>query len=341
VGFGTGLRHVSPIAFPFRLAVFPLALLVSLPLRLEAQLLARDIVQTEVDRCERNMKAVRVEIGNRYEKRLSELRAVFQKAGDLEGALAVRAEEQRALAEPERPLESRHLVEEPRSLKELQTELLSKQSEMIAQIVLEAVPKLVEMKKNLTVAGKLDEAVEVRSAIQRLQDATSPAQRLAAGAQVSAEEVYQAYQSSKERADKIYRGVKVLLRGRVAGVRPDPREPGALTLVLFGGVEGALVDCAFPIGEYRVREERQGQGIVYVVAHGNNDSAALRVSRGAWLSLRAGATVLTAGCDSLDVGCRGGEAGGGRGWVVHGALRKPCSPLARVAARAFFGIELC
>jgi hypothetical protein len=281
----------------FLLAVCPLALLVAVPLRLEAQLLARDIVQTEVDRCERNMKAVRVEIGNRYEKRLSELRAVFQKAGDLEGALAVRAEEQRALAEPERPLESRHLVEEPRSLKELQAELLSKQSEMVAQIVLEAVPKLVEMKKNLTVAGKLDEAVEVRSAIQRLQDATAPAQRLAAGAQVSAEEVYQAYQSSKERADKIYRGVKVMLRGRVAGVRPDPREPGALTLVLFGGVEGALVDCAFPIGEYRVREERQGQGIVYVVAHGNNDSAALRVPRG-------GVAEFTGRCDGSDGGLR-------------------------------------
>ena len=168
---------------------------------------------------------------------------------------------------------------------------------MIAQIVLEAVPKLVEMKKSLTVAGKLDEAVEVRSAIQRLQDATSPAQRLAPGAQVSAEEVYQAYQSSKERADKIYKGVKVLLRGRVAGVRPDPREPGALTLVLFGGVEGALVDCAFPAGEYRVREERQGQGIVYVVAHGNNDSAAMRLPRGA-------VAEFTGRCDGSDGGLR-------------------------------------
>jgi len=281
----------------FLFAALPTVLFVAVPGRSDAQLLAKDIVQTEVDRCERNMKAVRVEIGNRYEKRLSELRAVFQKAGDLEGALAVRAEEQRALAEPERPLESRHLVEEPRSLKEVQTELLSKQSEMIAQIVLEAVPKLVEMKKSLTVAGKLDEAVEVRSAIQRLQDATSPAQRLAAGTQVSAEEVYQAYQSSKERADKIYKGVKVLLRGRVAGVRPDPREPGALTLVLFGGVEGALVDCAFPVGEYRVREERQGQGVVYVVAHGNNDSSAMRLPRGA-------VAEFTGRCDGSDGGLR-------------------------------------
>jgi hypothetical protein len=278
-------------------ALLPLCLFLVAPLQAGAQMLAKDIVQAEVDRCERSMKSVRVEIGNRYEKRLLELRTGFQKAGDLEGALAVRSEEQRAHADPERPLESRHLVEEPRSLKELQSELLGKQSEMIAQIVLEAVPKLVEMKKTLTVAGKLDEAVEVRVAIQRLQDATSPAQRLSAGAQVSAEEVYQAYQSSKERADKTYRGVKLLLRGRVAGVRPDPREPGALTLVLFGGVEGALVDCAFPPGEYRVREERQGQTVVYVVGHANNDSGALRVQRG-------GVAEFTGRCDGSDGGLR-------------------------------------
>jgi hypothetical protein len=262
-----------------------------------AQMLAKDIVQTELDRCERNMKAVRTEIGNRYEKKLQELRASFQKAADLEGALAVRSEEQRIASEPERPLEARHLVEEPRGLKEVQAELLSKQSEMIAQIVLEAVPKLVEMKKTLTIAGKLDEAVEVRSAIQRLQDATTPAQRLPNGAFVSAEEVYQSYQSSKERADKIYRGVKLLLRGRVAGIRPDPREPGAVTLVLYGGLEGALVDCAFPQGEYRVREERQGQSIVYVVGHTNNDSGALRVQRGA-------VAEFMGRCDGSDGGIR-------------------------------------
>jgi hypothetical protein len=295
--FGTGLGMPPRSLFRPPLVLLPIFLSLAAPLQVGAQLLARDIVQTEVDRCERNMKSVRVEIGNRYEKRLLELRAGFQKAGDLEGALAVRSEEQRTLADPERPLESRHLVEEPRSLKELQLELLGKQSEMISQIVLEAVPKLVEMKKTLTVAGKLDEAVEVRTAIQRLQEATSPAQRLSAGAQVTAEEVYQAYQSSKDRADKIYRGVKVLLRGRVAGVRPDPRESGALTLVLFGGVEGALVDCAFPTGEYRVREERQGQVVVYVVAHGNNDAGALRLQRGA-------VAEFTGKCDGLDGGLR-------------------------------------
>ncbi len=225
-----------------------------------------DGAQAEVDRSERRIREVRVEIGNRYEKRLAELRVIYQKAADLENALAVRAEEQRVVAEAEHPLEGRHLVEEPRLLKEAQTELLSKQGEMVAQIVQESVPKLVELKKALTVAGKLDEATEVRGLIQRLQEANSPAQRLPNNAQVTAEEVAQAYQSARERADKMYRGPRLLVRGKVAGVRPDPAEPGAFTLVLFGGADGTLVDCAFSMAEYRVREERAGAAVVYVVA---------------------------------------------------------------------------
>jgi hypothetical protein len=109
---------------------------------------------------------------------LAELRGAYQKAADLENALLVRAELQRLTSEGERPLDASNLVEEPRLLKEAQAELLAKQNEMISQIVQTTVPKLVEIKKALTVAGKLDEAVEVRSAILRLQDDASPAQRL-------------------------------------------------------------------------------------------------------------------------------------------------------------------
>lgn len=257
------------------------------------QVQSREIVQAEVDRCERNIRAVRVEIGNRYEKKLAELKIYYQKMADLEGALAVRAEEQRVAAEAALPLDGRHVVAEPKALRDAQSELVGKQGEMLGQIVQEALPKLVEFKKTLTMAGRLDEAVEVRSAIQRLQDLASPAQRLNSGSAVTAEEVYLAYQSSKERADKVYRGVKLLIRGRVAGVRPDPRDPSLTALVLYGGTEGALLDCVFASPEYRVREERQGQNLVYVVAHSNADTNALRIPRG-------GVAEFTGRCDGLD-----------------------------------------
>ena len=248
--------------------------------RSHAQVTSADAVQAEVERCERRIREVRVEIGNRYEKRLGELRAVFQKAADLESALLVRNEERRLGAEADMPLDSRHLVEEPRVLREAQLELLAKQTEMVTQIVQEVVPRLVDMKKALTVGGRLDEALEVRNSIQRLQDAGAPAQRLSAGAQVIADDVALAYQSAKERADKIYKGVKVSLRGRVAGVRPDAKDPSSNVLVLFGGADGSLVDCSFQSNEYRVREERSAQNVFYVVAHANGDVPVLKVQRG-------------------------------------------------------------
>jgi len=248
-----------------------------------AQVGVMEAVQTEVERSELQIREVRVEFGNRYEKKLAELKLVYQKAADLENALVVRGEEKRVETEPNRPLETRHLVEEPRLLKDAQLELLAKQTEMITQIVQAIVPKLLEVKKKLTMDGKLDDAVEVRSMIQRLQDASSPAQRLSNNSVVAAEEVFQAYQSSRDRADKMYRGPRLILRGKVVGIRLDPKETGAFTLVLFGGAEGALVDCAFPQTEYRVREERSGQNVFFVVARSNSDPAAatLRVQRGA------------------------------------------------------------
>jgi len=267
-----------------------------------AQTTSADAVQAEVDRGERRIREVRVEIGNRYEKRLGDLRAAFQKTADLENALAVRSEEKRIAVEPETALDARNLVEEPRALRDLQSELLAKQTEMVAQIIQEIVPKLVDVKKALTVAGKLDEAVEVRNGIQKLQDAGAPAQRLSNGSQVTAEEVYMAYQSAKERADKMYKSVKVILRGRVVGVRPDARDSTSNVLVLYGGAEGALVDCAFQPGEYKVREERSGQTIFYVVAHVTGDVPALRLQRGAVAELQGR-------CEGAEGGVRFGNCG--------------------------------
>ncbi len=243
-----------------------------------AQVSSQEAMRGEVEKSERQIREVRIEIGNRYEKKLAELRSVYQKAADLENALAVRAEEQRVAMEPNRPLEGRHLAEEPRLLREAQAELLSKQAEMISQIVQSIVPKLVELKKTLTVAGKLDEAVEFRSTIERFQDAMSPAQKLSNNSLVTAEEVFQAFQSSRERAEKMYRGPRLNLRGKVMGVRPDPKDPSAFTLVLFGGMEGAFVDCAFVSPEYRVREERVGQNLFFVVS--KNNAEVLRSQRG-------------------------------------------------------------
>lgn len=263
---------------PFPLSAVALVCTVLSSRVLSAQVAAPELVKSEVERCERRLREVRSEMVNRYEGKLPELRVVFQKAGDLESALLIRAEEQRVAGE--RTLDSSNLADEPRSLRDVQDAILLKQTELVGQVVAESVPKLVELKKALTVAGRLDEAVEVRGAILKLQSAGAPAQRLSNGTQVSVEDVFQGYQTSRERADKMYKGVKVMLSGRVVGTRPDPRDPNSLMLVLYGGAEGALVDCAFSQNDYRVREERVGPTLFFVVSNTNVNIPALKVQRG-------------------------------------------------------------
>jgi len=252
---------------------------------LRAQVPGPDAVVAEIERGERRIREVRVEIGNRYEKKLAELRLAYQKLADLENAVAVRAEETRMAAETQKPLEGGNLVAEPRLLREAQTELLTKQGEMLTQVLQESLPKLLEMRKTLTMAGKLDDALKVSGFIRSMQDAASPAQHLPPNSTVTAEEVFQAFQTSRERGEAIYKGSRLLLRGKVAGVRPDPREPGAALLVLFGGAESAFVDCAFPSADYKVREERAGQNVVYVVSR-SSDAAMLKVQRGAVVEIQ-------------------------------------------------------
>jgi hypothetical protein len=71
-------------------------------------------------------------------------------------------------------------------------------------------------------------------------------------------------------------------------------------LVLFGGTDGSLVDCAFQSNEFRVREERSAQNVFYVVAHLNGDVPALRVQRGVVVEIQGR-------CEGFEGGLRFGN----------------------------------
>ena len=257
-----------------------------------------DVWRQDLSKVERRIQEVRVEIGNRYEKKLGELRAGFQKLGDLENAVVIRDEERR-LVGADIALDPQHLVQEPRALREAQVELLGKQKEMLTQIVQESLSKLVELKKTLTVGGRLDEALEVRRGIADLQDIVSPAEKVENGTLVAAEELYQTFQSSRLRADKMYKGRNLVLRGKVAGVRPDPRDPSVTVLVVFGGGDGMFIDCAFS-GDYRIGESRQGSSVGYSLSKGANDPNPTKLTRGAVVE-------ISGRCEGWDAGVRFGN----------------------------------
>ena len=257
-----------------------------------------DSWRQDLTKVERRIQEVRVEMGNRYEKKLGELRAGFQKLGDLENAVVIRDEERR-LVGADIALDSQYIAQEPRALRDVQVELLMEQKKLLSQIVQESLAKLVELKKTLTVAGRLDEALEVRRSIADLQDIVSPAEKVENGTVVGAEDLYQTFQSSRLRADKMYKGRSLVLRGKVAGIRPDPRDSSVTVLVVFGGGDGMFIDCVFS-GDYRVGEARQGGSVGYSVSKGLNDPNPVRLTRGAMVE-------ISGRCEGWDAGVRFGN----------------------------------
>jgi hypothetical protein len=211
--------------------------------------------ETEAAKCHDRIAAVEREVLGKFEDSIAELQVQFQKAADLDGALAVRKERQRLQAEHR--LTEKELVAEPRALRTLQQQSIAKIAELTTALVNETVPKLVEIKKSLTIAGKLDEAVTVRSLIEKLQNDHLRVERPESGQFIPAETLLLAYAADRERADKTYKGVRLSLRGNVGAFRPDPADNRNYIVFLNKGVNSGWIACSFNNGNLRFREEKQ------------------------------------------------------------------------------------
>lgn len=238
--------------------------------------------EAEAQKCEDRIAAVRRDALNKYDDALGELQTSLQKAADLEGALAVRTEKQRVSTE--QSLSGDNFVGEPKALRTLQTQTVGRMQELITQLVSETLPRLIELKRQLTVAGKLDDAVSVRSAIEKLQNAYVPAKPLDPGSVVTAESLAVAYAGDRARADKIYKGQKFLVRGVVGAYRPDPADAKLYQVFLSGGPSGVWVQCAFHGGENRFREEKAYNTAMLVIT--SKDGEAVRLQKGSALDVR-------------------------------------------------------
>ena len=226
------------------------------------------------------------DILNKYTDALAELQAQLQKAADLDGALAVRGERERLKAED--VLSEAQFVQEPKALRAIQQQHVTKMRELIAGLVGESVPKLVELKKTLTVAGRLDEAVTVRAAIERLQNDHVPIAKPSAGEVVAADALLTAYAADRARADKTYKGQKITVRGLVGGFRQDPADTKHYVVFLTragGGSTAGWVQCAFNGNDLRCREEKQFNINTLIISGKDGDTLA-RVQTGQTMEIR-------------------------------------------------------
>ena len=231
--------------------------------------------ESEAQRIEEKIATVRRDLLSKYETQLGDLQLQVQKLTDLEGALAVRAERTRVHAE--QALSDKNFTVEPKSLRALQQTTLTKMNELVSGVVAESLPKLIELKKQLTVDGRLDEAVTVKQIIERLQNANVPVTRAEAGGIVPADTLLRAYSADRSRADKTYKGVRIAVRGVVAGYKLDPDNGKNLLLFLTAGSTG-WVQCSFNLGQWRYREDRSGSNTILVLTP--KDGSEARIVKG-------------------------------------------------------------
>jgi hypothetical protein len=247
--------------------------------------------EAEAQKCEDRIASVRRDVFSKYDDQLGELLINMEKAADLEGALATRAERQRLAADQD--LSEASLVSEPKALRALQTQTLTRLNELVSQLIQESVPRLIEFKKQLTVAGKLDEAVNVRTAIERLQNSHLPTTKADASTAVPVETLLLAYGGDRARADKIYKGQKFIVHGIVGGYRPDPAEAKTYQVYLSGGSGNGWVLCAFSAPEFHFREEKGAFGALTLVMLNREGDTVARIQKGQTVDVRGR-------CDGFD-----------------------------------------
>lgn len=218
--------------------------------------------EAEAAKCLDRIASVRREVLGKYEDQLMELQNQAQKGADLDNALIIRGERQRL--EKDKVLSAPHFVDEPKSLRTLQQQTVSHFEELCAAVVAESIPKLVELKKSLTVAGQLDDAVTVRNLITKLQNDHVPLVRPANGDFVSIDTLVTAYAADRTRADQAYKDVRIAVRGNLAAYRLDANDSRKITLYLGRTSGTGWVACFFE-GGIRFREDKAFNNTALVV----------------------------------------------------------------------------
>lgn len=240
--------------------------------------------EAEAQKCEDKIASVQRDVLGKYDDQLGDLQLALQKAADLEGALTVRAERQRL--KTEQMLSEKDYVTEPKAMRALQLATVTKLRELVSSLVQETVPRLVEFKKALTVAGKLDEAVNVRAAIERLQDTHVPIARANSSTVVPAETLLLAYAGDRARSDKTYKGQKIIVRGILGGYRQDPADAKNYQLFLTGNTGSGWVQCTLNYSDFRFREDKNAFGVITFVITTKDGEGTARLQKGQVVEVR-------------------------------------------------------
>ena len=133
----------------------------------------------------------------------------------------------------------------------------------------------------------------MRTAIEKLQNGYVPVTRADVGAVVPAEAILGAYAADRGRADKIYKGQRIVVRGVVGGFRADPADAKLYVVYLTGGGGSSWLACSFVASDFHIREEKQFNNTIVLITGKGKNPITLRVQKGTPAEIRGT-------CDGMD-----------------------------------------
>jgi hypothetical protein len=96
----------------------------------------------------------------------------------------------------------------------------------------------------------------------------------------------QAYAADRARADKIYKGQKVVFHGIMGGYRPDPADAKIYLVYLTGATASGWVQCTFSAPEFKFREEKGSFGALTLVVTNRDGDVVARLQKGQTVDIR-------------------------------------------------------
>ena len=120
-----------------------------------------------ITQCEEEIKQKVVPIQTQYAQELEALAQSYQAKGELGNVIAVKNEQDRFMNV--RRIEGDNIVPSPEGLKKLQTKYKALTEQIEQQIAKRYLMSLEQQQKSLTIVGKLDSAMGINDAIEKIQ----------------------------------------------------------------------------------------------------------------------------------------------------------------------------
>jgi hypothetical protein len=209
--------------------------------------------ETPLQKCRAAIEHDLAGLNQDYIERLTELRAVFQRAGNLVAYLDVDSEIKRF--QKENSIGPQHVNKDIRTMRWTQEAFIKERLKSEYEIAAVTLASLEPQMMSLTQSGKIDEAIAVKTTIDTIRSTYASAfaayepekkSEIDDSHIVPADELAQFCRSNEKVAMNVFKGSTVTVRGLIDSFPTKLSNPGKAILLLRGdGADSGKIECHF------------------------------------------------------------------------------------------------